>query len=822
MRIRHSLLAMVVAGFVSACGGGGSGGGAQGQGDGGNGGSGGGSPIGEPDVFFEQRLQTAVAFCRTCHIPGAVADSDEGRRFMLSSNPSNDYDLLYASWQALGGGVDSSLILIEASDDSEPHSGGKPWVAGGAIYQNMRTLLACWDNPDSCSLSGGDEPADTAEEPLLGSARGGHRWFDYCGDDGNGNPRPDSAVLPVDPRSLIQPGINSGRAVAFNAFWKDCHIDPELVGERPHPETCGELRSSYEKGRPIMEGNGQIGAATTFAGDQPHGMSAASAEQYNRLWMIWGMPGRPDNFDDLVAERHGFGPVLRGPDAPRNPYPLPGEDPNQTDGGSGTLPQGLTQTRNADGSYSGYIAANCQGCHSTPVQTADGLQYLYGAGGGLLDATTSARDLAATGVPGLLLIDRGGFGGRVRGTNNAQFANVLSVVGAFDPSNFTTIGEILNNGSTATGDTPAWWNVGRRPVKFVDAMFSGDAVRVDFALYYPLLDKNPLLDGELPGIFDSERIEAWMSQNVQHGDHWIMAQKSPVYPGEIDTALAEQGAVLFHTKDLWAASLDNPVTAPAEGNGSCASCHGAYSPRYVNDSRYLASPELEGIASYITPIDIIDTDRVRLDTFNDGTNRGLSNTFVGYPETAGTEQDCRVQNLPELANGRPRGYAAPPLYGIWATAPYLHNGSVPTVEALLDSAQRPAIWRRTSKPARADQAGQVVMGFDYNFERAYLDDKLGWDYDELNCGGDHSLPYLDCTPLDPLLDAVLGIPLNTLFSNLLLTWNITNPPVLTDSDIENRKIYNTAMFSQGNGGHRFSDVLTDSERRAIIEYLKTL
>ena len=123
MRIRHSLLAMVVAGFVSACGGGGSGGGAQGQGDGGNGGSGGGSPIGEPDVFFEQRLQTAVAFCRTCHIPGAVADSDEGRRFMLSSNPSNDYDLLYASWQALGGGVDSSLILIEASDDSEPHSG---------------------------------------------------------------------------------------------------------------------------------------------------------------------------------------------------------------------------------------------------------------------------------------------------------------------------------------------------------------------------------------------------------------------------------------------------------------------------------------------------------------------------------------------------------------------------------------------------------------------------------------------------------------------------------------------------------------------------
>ena len=30
------------------------------------------------------------------------------------------------------------------------------------------------------------------------------------------------------------------------------------------------------------------------------------------------------------------------------------------------------------------------------------------------------------------------------------------------------------------------------------------------------------------------------------------------------------------------------------------------------------------------------------------------------------------------------------------------------------------------------------------------------------------------------------------------------------------------LYGQGNGGHAFSDVLTDTERRAIIEYLKTL
>ena len=35
------------------------------------------------------------------------------------------------------------------------------------------------------------------------------------------------------------------------------------------------------------------------------------------------------------------------------------------------------------------------------------------------------------------------------------------------------------------------------------------------------------------------------------------------------------------------------------------------------------------------------------------------------------------------------GYQAPPLDGIWATAPYLHNGSVPTLHALLDSSTPP-------------------------------------------------------------------------------------------------------------------------------------
>ena len=42
-----------------------------------------------------------------------------------------------------------------------------------------------------------------------------------------------------------------------------------------------------------------------------------------------------------------------------------------------------------------------------------------------------------------------------------------------------------------------------------------------------------------------------------------------------------------------------------------------------------------------------------------------------------------------------RGYVAPPLDGIWATAPYFHNGSVPTLRDLLEpSSARPRVFYR--------------------------------------------------------------------------------------------------------------------------------
>ena len=46
------------------------------------------------------------------------------------------------------------------------------------------------------------------------------------------------------------------------------------------------------------------------------------------------------------------------------------------------------------------------------------------------------------------------------------------------------------------------------------------------------------------------------------------------------------------------------------------------------------------------------------------------------------------------------GYMPPPLDGIWATAPFFHNGSVPTLAQVLDSSARADVWRRDDYDSR--------------------------------------------------------------------------------------------------------------------------
>jgi hypothetical protein len=100
-------------------------------------------------------------------------------------------------------------------------------------------------------------------------------------------------------------------------------------------------------------------------------------------------------------------------------------------------------------------------------------------------------------------------------------------------------------------------------------------------------------------------------------------------------------------------------------------------------------------------------------------------------------------------------YEARVLQGIWAAAPYLHNGSVPTLAELL-------------KPA-----AQRVKQF-----------KIGPAYDPVNVGLAVEQPQFDYT--------------------------------VTTTDCSD--------LSSGNSncGHEFGTQLTDSEKKALLEYLKTL
>ncbi|NKI16817.1 hypothetical protein HCU74_05210 [Spongiibacter sp. KMU-166] len=1036
--------------------------------------------------FFEANVHSSLTICRACHVPEGVADTDDGRTFQMAKQVSvrADFDQLYRDWTALGGGVLSNPILFKASNSraTDPHSGGRQWDVDSAPYNNMAQLLSCWEDPTQCDLI---EQAQEEPLPLLGSARGGHIWFDYCegvvdetgrrvlGQDGRAitqqqaAARSDDAMLPPDPRALVLPGVNQGdifvpgdeNAVAFNAFWKNCHIDedgdgvPEnlqataegVITEKAHPKTCGDLRLSIARGKVVM-GVTQlpppemlpdcslpeniasspycntlgelIRPGSTFAAYDHDNAGAIAADAYNLLYKVWnsGAESRPENFDRIAAERYGMGWDSKVD----NPYPLPGENPNDPStyqdgstrldkGGSGQLPVGLIQLRDEVGNYSGNIGINCQACHGITI----GDDFIWGGGGAMLDLGTFGADLEAVNAyyyeylgdfdPNTdrpvgvgFGLDRVGVAGRTRGTNNAQFSNVTAAVGAvssddggsllFTEGDASGVVDVLTSGSTATGDTPAWWNVGRRTVKFVDAMAPADAVRVDMALFFPLFEVTPSVPAgcepsspdtwaehcfsgggdQFAGLlgfdtgpcdasaFDfanndaradcflhgwrefSERVgvdyspseeceaylyqplnpQAWMAcgfrqspfgegmeesdwyrffnaifgvssggaepgqpsfpnfseqerqnqfeaavrwvgENAQYADHWLMTLKSPAYPEAlIDTGLAEVGAILFHEKDLWAgrenaADLVEMKTKGYAGNGSCASCHGAYSPRYVNDERYLDDPMLEGLASYVTPINAIGTDRVRFDTYmassydfesaqasgeiggisegshQSGVNKANSEEYIFYAETEGlnpdggnfAEGDCRAQNVTaqqrdHLGRERPLGYTAPPLYGVWATAPYLHNGSVPTIETLLNSAARPKVWRRKSKPNTLGE--EYVMGYDSALS-AYDHQAMGWQFEVLDCSSN----VTTCSVNDMLMSAAKPV-VTEVYGNVLLSWNVTTPPVLSNDDVEKRKIYNTTLHSQSNSGHAFTDVLTKTERQAIIEYLKTL
>jgi hypothetical protein len=391
---------------------------------------------------------------------------------------------------------------------------------------------------------------------LIGSDHGGHYWFDYCRN------RPDSAALPPDPRSLVTPTYD--KAVVFNVAWYSC-LDRQ-------PATCGELRALQAQGGRLLGGNGNPEAGWEFSSGHPWSQFSISAAQYNLLYLRWGLLLRPADFDQLVAERYGT-PLS----AARNPYPLPGENPNLTNGGSGQLPMALTQTRNADGSWSGNIGVTCSICHSGQVGNAangPGLGPMHG-NNGLADVTLLLSELGGANN-GFAVVSLN----RVRGSGNITNFQLFGLLTLFDP-NTTVPGMVINPeiwtaGTTGSEDPPNWWNLGHRPAKFYDAGMSSDSTRIELSWYMPGAASPQYQEG-----YD------WILDPRVRGQH-VDAQPAIACIPVADRRKARQERrATVSQAGLVVAEARQSRARPEGGNGSCASCHGAYAPRYIRKDEVL-------------------------------------------------------------------------------------------------------------------------------------------------------------------------------------------------------------------------------------------
>lgn len=253
-------------------------------------------------------------------------------------------------------------------------------------------------------------------------------------------------------------------------------------------------------------------------------------------------------------------------------------------------------------------------------------------------------------------------------------------------------------------DVPAWWLLKKKKTMYHVGATDARSVRsIMQFMMHPLTTAKEFTAAE-PAFKDIQ----------QH----LLSIEAPKYPFAVDAKKAAPGRVLFEK--------------------NCASCHGTYGekPTYPNKVIELAE---------------IGTDDKR-----------AKNIGPKFADAYNASWFAKEDGLKEISVNP--GYQAPPLDGVWATAPYFHNGSVPTLAGVLNSKARPKVYTRSFKTGEDDYDKQAV----------------GWKVTEVN------------------------------------------PPDAKASGFERRKVYDTTQPGRGNGGHTFGDDLSETERMAVIEYLKSL
>lgn len=350
---------------------------------------------------------------------------------------------------------------------------------------------------------------------------------------------------------------------------------------------------------------------------------------------------------------------------------------------------------------SGNWSMNCFACHGGKVrgEVIPGAPNTHLALQTLMDDVRSIKLLRSK---RLTAKDIGGtffpYGGTNGTTNAVMFGVALS---AFRDPDLNVLEDVsIPDFVHHDMDAPAWWNFHRKDRLYAD----GFAEKGHRGLMQFMMTRNN-------GPEQFRAVEADFRDIYQYID----SLRPPKWPFAIDRQLARRGATLFNTH--------------------CADCHGTYGTE-------AAYPQVT------VDIEEVGTDRVRLDAL---TVKNREDYGKGWFTHYGKQHTV----------GDPKGYLAPPLDGIWASAPYFHNGSVPTLWHVLHPNDRPMIWKRSDNGYDSSRVGLEVETYD-RFPRTIR------------------------------------------------------------SREQIREYFDTRKFGKNASGHTFPDVLTEAEKQAVLEYLKTL
>lgn len=288
--------------------------------------------------------------------------------------------------------------------------------------------------------------------------------------------------------------------------------------------------------------------------------------------------------------------------------------------------------------------------------------------------------------------------GRSNGTTNAQSFSIALVAMRDDELNVKP-GQPNVSFKHHDLDAPPLWNTKYKKRLYIDGFVEKTPRTI---MQFVLVPEN-----------DAQRLKNWEPDFIDIMA-WIESLEAPKWPWSIDQTLAERGKTVF--------------------NERCADCHGTYGAGGSYPEKMI-------------DIDVVGTDPVRLN--------GMPASHRSYFSRGWMGEYGKRKTIDE-----PPGYVAPPLNGIWASAPYFHNGSVPTLWHVLHSKDRPKIWLRS--------------------ENGYDQTKVG-------------LEFTTVDKLDKKLEAS-----------------------------EKRRYFDTAISGKSAAGHTFPDDLSEDEKTALLEYLKTL